>query len=102
MTSEANSVHGQHGHSGHPPHGSDEGNKEITIYINTRKFTVSEKVLTYQDLVNLAYPGDVPSPDKVYEITYSTEHGPGGKVGVGGDVKLKEGMVFNVCLTNRS
>jgi len=101
MTGEANAAHGQFGNSGNTPGGS-EGNKETTIYINTRQFTVSQKVLTYQDLVNLAYPGDVPSPEKVYEITYTSEHGPGGKVGVGGEVKLKEGMVFNVGLTNRS
>lgn len=101
MTSEANAVHGQFGNSGNA-HGGSEGNKETTIFVNTRQFTVPQKVLTYQDLVNLAYPGDVPSPEKVYEITYTAEHGPGGKVGVGGDVKLKEGMVFNVGLTNRS
>lgn len=76
--------------------------KEVTIYINTRKFTIGEKTLSYQELVNMAFPGDVPSPDKVYEITYSNEHGPDGKVGVGGDVKVKEGMVFHVGLTNRS
>jgi hypothetical protein len=76
--------------------------KEIIIFINTREFTVPQKTLTYQDLVNLAYPGDVPSPDKIYEITYSSEHGPDGKIGVDGNVKLKEGMVFNVCITNRS
>lgn len=76
--------------------------KEVTIYINTRKFTIEQKTLTYQELVNLAFPGDVPSPEKVYEITYSNEHGPDGKVGVGGEVKVKEGMVFHVGLTNRS
>ena len=76
--------------------------KEVTIYINTRKFTIEQKTLSYQDLVNLAFPGDAPSSDKVYEITYSNEHGPDGKVGVGGEVKVKEGMVFHVGLTNRS
>lgn len=76
--------------------------KEVTIYINTRKFAIDEKTLSYQELVNLAFPGDVPSPEKVYEITYSNEHGPDGKVGVDGEVKVKEGMVFHVGLTNRS
>jgi hypothetical protein len=82
--------------------GNPLGNREITIFINTREFKVHQKTLTYQELVNLAYPGDVPSEDKVYEITYSSDHGLDGKVGVGGNVKLKEGMVFNVGLTNRS
>lgn len=76
--------------------------KEVTIYVNTRKFTIEQKTLSYQELVNLAFPGDVPSPEKVYEITYSNEHGPDGKVGVGDEVKIKEGMVFHVGLTNRS
>lgn len=100
MTGKSSSVH-DNGNAGGTP-GATQGNKETTIYINTRQFTLHQKVMTYQDLVNLAYPGDVPSPEKVYEITYSTEHGADGKVGVGGEVKLKEGMVFNVCLTNRS
>lgn len=86
-------------HLDHPSHHPD---KEVTIHINTREFTVPQKTLSYQDLVNLAFPGDVPSPDKVYEITYSNDHGQDGKVGVGGEVKVKEGMVFNVGLTNRS
>lgn len=72
------------------------------IFINTREFTVHQKTLTYQQLVDLAFPGDVPSQDKVYDITYSNEHGSDAKIGVGGDVKLKEGMVFHVGLTNRS
>ena len=90
----------------HPDDGnhgaSSDQKKEVRIFINTREFVVSKTKLTYQELVDMAYPGDVPGPDKVYEITYSSEHGPDGSVGVGGEVKLKEGMVFNVGITNRS
>lgn len=92
---------GEHGNSANAP-GQTQGNKEFTIYINTREFKVHEKSVTYEELVSLAYPGEAPTPDKVYEITYSSDHGPDGKVGVGGTVKLKEGMVFNVGITNRS
>jgi hypothetical protein len=76
--------------------------KEIIIFINTREFTLHQKSLTYQDLIELAYPGDIPNPNKIYDITYSNENGLDGKVGVGGSVKLEEGMVFNVILANRS
>lgn len=93
--------HGNHGESPNSP-GVLQEKKEFPIFINTEKFTVHQKTLTYQELVNLAYPGDVPSPDKVYDINYSSDHGPDGKVGVGGEVKVKEGMVINVGLTNRS
>ena len=90
----------------HQPHvdpASHRPDKEgITVYINTRRFIIEQQTLSYQELVNLAFPGEVPSPDKVYEITYSNEHGPDGMVGVGGEVKVKEEMVINVGLTNRS
>jgi Multiubiquitin len=90
-------------HSDDGNHGASSGHKmEVRIFINTREFVVPKTKLTYQELVDMAYPGDVPGPDKVYEITYSSEHGPDGSVGVGGEVKLKEGMVFNVGITNRS
>jgi len=90
-------------HPGDGNHGaSSDHKKEVRIFINTREFVVPKTKLTYQELVDMAYPGDVPGPDKVYEITYSSEHGPDGSVGVGGEVKLKEGMVFNVGITNRS
>lgn len=96
--SQANQVHPDDGdHSATSNH-----QKEVRIFINTREFVVPKTKLAYQELVDMAYPGDVPSPDKVYEITYSSEHGPDGSVGVGGEVKLKEGMVFNVGITNRS
>ncbi len=100
MTTEVNkATHHHHEHS----HGTHHENKELTIFINTREYNFHHnKILTYQELVDLAFPGDIPSPEKIYEITYSIEHGLDGKVGVGGDVKLKEGMVFNVGLTNRS
>jgi hypothetical protein len=90
-----------HGNPANAPE-KNQGSKETSIFINTREFKVSQKTLTYQELVELTFPGDVPSPEKIYEITYSNDHGPDGKVGVGGDVKLKEGMVFHVGLANRS
>jgi hypothetical protein len=90
-------------HSDDGNHGaSSDHKKEVRIFINTREFVVPKTKLTYQELVDMAYPGDVPGPDKVYEITYSSEHGPDGSVGVGGEIKIKEGMVFNVGITNRS
>jgi Multiubiquitin len=91
-------VHPDDGNHGASP----ESKKEISIYINTRECLVAKTKVTYQDLVTLAFPGEVANPDKVFEITYSSEHGPDGSVGVGGEINLKEGMVFNVGITNRS
>lgn len=88
--------------AGKPKQPDAAGKRDTTIVINTVEVKIHQKSLTYQELVELAYPGDVPNPGKVYEITYSSDHGPSGKVGVGGTVKIKEGMVFHVGLTNRS
>jgi hypothetical protein len=94
-------THDNHGDSANTP-SDPQSHKDITIFINTREFTLHQKNLTYQELVDLAFPGNISSPEKIYEITYSSDHGLDGKVGVDGNVKLKEGMVFNVGLTNRS
>lgn len=93
--------HENHGADSHS-HGGREDGESLTIYINTRATRVSKATLSYQELVELAYPGDVPNAAKVYEITYSSPHGPDGKLGVDGKVTLKEGMVCHVGLTNRS
>lgn len=56
-----------HSDDGNPGASSDH-KKEVCIFINTREFVVPKTELTYQELVDMAYPGDVPGPDKVYEI----------------------------------
>ena len=96
--SQAIQVHSDDGNHG----GSSDHKKEIRIFINTREFVVPKTKLTYQELVDMAYPGDVPSPDKVYEITYSSEHGPDGSLRAGGEATMKERMVFNLGTRNRS
>ncbi|MFA5984451.1 MAG: hypothetical protein WC782_10590 [Methylococcaceae bacterium] len=46
-------------------HASNHEKKELTIFINTREFIFHHnKTLSYQELVDLAFPGDIPSPDK--------------------------------------
>lgn len=85
-----------------PGDNSGHGHKTVLIYINTREHRLAKESITYQELVELAAPGDVPNDEKVYEIIYTNPHGKDGKVGVGGKVQLKEGMVFDVHLANRS
>lgn len=77
--------------------------KEFTIIVNGREKTVTQRELTFDELVVLAFgPPNVET--SVYTITY--QKGPdkkerGGLV-AGDSVKLKTGMIFNVVRTDKS
>lgn len=76
---------------------------ETNIYINGREVTVSEKELTFDQVVALS--GMPTGPDIVFTISYRKGHGDtheGSMVEGGSPVKVKKGMVFNVSSTNRS
>lgn len=77
-------------------------NKIFTIVINGRQRNTSQDHLTYGELVKLAFPDDTVVPDSVYTIAYANPHGKDGTVAEGQDVKIKDGMVFNVGKTSRS
>ena len=74
------------------------------IVINGHETVVHQKQLTFEDLVKLAYPGDEPTPNITYSITYrkvaSLPHQ--GELGAGGFVEIQNGSVFNVGRTVQS
>lgn len=81
---------------GHPSH-------EMTIVVNGRSVTVSSKELGFDQVVALS--GLATGPDIVFTISYRKGEGkkPEGSMVQGGDnVKIKDGMIFNVDATNRS
>jgi hypothetical protein len=74
-----------------------------TIIINGRSTTVTQKELTFEEVVALS--GLPAGPDVSFSIIYRRGHGdkPSGSMVQGGvPVKVKEGMVFNVSSTTRS
>ncbi len=76
---------------------------EIEIVVNTRPRTVTKRILSYDEVVALAYP----NPDfdrKQFTITYKhgCEQKPEGSLVLGESVFVKEGMVFNVTPTDKS
>jgi hypothetical protein len=77
-------------------------NKTFTIIVNGRQREVTGHKLTYQQVVNLAFPDDQPDPNIVYTVAYANPHGKDGTLAEGQEVQIKEGMVFNVTKTNRS
>ena len=78
--------------------------KQITIIVNGRKKEVTQRVLSFMEVVALTF-NPVPSgPDWVFTVTYrkaaSKPHD--GTLTEGGHVKVKNGTVFNVTATNKS
>jgi len=76
---------------------------ETSIYINGREVMVSEKELTFEQVVALS--GMPTGPEIVFTISYRKGHGEkseGSMVEGGSPVKVKKDMVFNVSSTNRS
>ena len=76
--------------------------KSYSIIVNGRSREVSEHKLTYLQVVQLAYPGEVPTETIVFTVTYSDPHGRDGSLTEGQDVTIKDGMIFNVRKTDRS
>lgn len=78
--------------------------KEVTIIVNTEDKVVTSKELSFDDLVNLAFPNPPTGPNVSFTITYRRGHGdkPEGTLSEGGTVKVKDGMIFNVTPTDKS
>jgi len=85
-------------------HAAGKPEKEYTIIVNTREQVVTEKELTFAQVVALAF-NPVPSgPYIVITVTYRNGHGnkPEGTLVEGETVKIKKGMIFNVTATDKS
>lgn len=76
----------------------------IAIKVNSREREVDHRVLTYWEVVKLAYPEAVPSDQIIYSIDYAS--GPrqnlNGSLVEGQFVTIKEGMKFYVTPTDKS
>jgi hypothetical protein len=79
-------------------HGHD---KTVTIIVNTRSKEWSEKDITFEQVVELAFPGQPYDPDGT-TVEYSKGHGPDKALHAGERVEVKDGMIFDVELGNRS
>lgn len=75
-------------------------NKTYEIIVNARLRTVSDATITYDQVVQLAFP-EGPF-DTVYTVSYANPNGKDGTLAPGQDTRVKEGMSFNVIKTNRS
>lgn len=78
-----------------------EKTQTVTIIVNTRAQPWAEKKITFEQVVEMAFPG------QQYDLAgttveYSRGHGPDHALRPGKSVVVKDGMVFDVEPANRS
>jgi hypothetical protein len=78
---------------------------ESKVIVNGQEKTVTQKELSYSDVVNLAYNNASPTGENV-EISVSYRRGEDkkatGTLSAGETVKVKDGMIFDVTATDKS
>ncbi len=80
----------------------DRHSKTYSIIVNGRPREVAEHKLTYLQVVQLAYPGEMPTDRVVFTVTYSNPHGKDGSMVDGDTVVVKDKEIFNVRKTDKS
>lgn len=78
--------------------------KIVTIYVNTDPHQVEHGKLTFQQIVQLAFPSEAGNPDILFKVSYRLGQGHSElkTLAEGGEVQSQEGMIFNVSYENRS
>jgi len=91
--------------AGQGAHGAQGQDKTVTIIVNGRPKEVEKEKISFEEVVLLAFPGaQLQNPDFIYTVTYTKGHNDNheGTLTKGREVKVKDGMVFNVTETNKS
>ena len=87
-----------------------ENKDKVTIIVNGRERVVSSSALSSNDelsfdaVVRLAFDPPPSGPDIMFTVSYRNGAGrpPEGRLVAGQSVKVKNGTVFNVTLTDKS
>lgn len=83
----------------------EERPKIVNIIVNGRSKALPKKeVLTFEEVIALAFENPPTGDGIQYTVQYTRGHGnkPAGTLVEGQSVKIKEGMEFDVTSTNRS
>lgn len=78
--------------------------KKVTIFVNGSPFTVEKDDISYDEVVTLGFPDFPQHPERTHSVTYERGQGnkPAGILSPGGNVKVKDGMIFYVKHTGQS
>jgi len=83
---------------------SKQKDYKITLIVNGRPKYWTEKRITFEQVVVLAFGTYDPNPNKVYTVTYDNgpHQNPEGSMVKGDKVFVKDKMIFNVTATDKS
>jgi len=86
----------EHFHTGKP--------KTYQIFVNGQEKVVTTKWVTYAEIVALAFPNPPTGPNIIYAVGYEDgpPKNPSGSLMTGGQVRVKDGMIFDVTPTDKS
>ena len=76
----------------------------VTIVVNGRSHEVARDDISFEEVISLAFD-PLPSGDNiVFTVTYRRGHGnkPAGTLVAGESVRVKDGMIFDVTVTDKS
>ncbi len=79
--------------------------ESYTIVVNGQSKVVASRIVTWDEVVDFAFPGQRSDPDLTFVVTYeeTEESKHDGTLAVGGSVHIKkEGTVFYVASRRRS
>ncbi len=78
--------------------------QEKTIIVNAREHIWSEHKISFEQVITLAYGSYDNNPLITYTVSFKKgdEKKHEGKITKGDEVPVKDGMIFNVSLTDRS
>jgi Multiubiquitin len=69
--------------------------KTVTIIVNTRPHVWSDRHISFEQAVELAFPGQTYDPDGT-TVEYSRGHDRDRSLRPGENVRVKDGMIFDV------
>lgn len=76
--------------------------KSIDIIVNGRPKTVNEKKLSFVDIITLAFENFNSSEDIAYTVAYTNNKKRDGVLVYNQNLRIHEGVIFNVTKTNKS
>lgn len=78
--------------------------REFNIIVNGREKVISERILSFLDIVKLAFGSVISNGKTIYTMTFKKgdNNRPEGTLVEGDKIKIKSGVIFNVTATDKS
>ncbi|MBK9131258.1 MAG: multiubiquitin domain-containing protein [Gammaproteobacteria bacterium] len=85
-------------------HSAEAREKTFWVVVNGERKEVTKKILTFNEVVALAFSNPPSGPDVRFTITFKKAAGPKreGSMLPGDTVKIKNGTIFSVTVTDKS